>query len=63
MMAKKKKVKKKIIKKNKGKGLALAYLSLGSNVGDREEFIEQALFLLEKNPNVDVIKRSVNYET
>jgi 2-amino-4-hydroxy-6-hydroxymethyldihydropteridine diphosphokinase len=45
------------------KGIALAYLSLGSNVGDREEYIEQAVFLLEKNPNIDVIKRSANYET
>lgn len=50
-------------KARKEKGIALAYLSLGSNVGDREEFIEQAVFLLEKNPNTDVIKRSVNYET
>jgi 2-amino-4-hydroxy-6-hydroxymethyldihydropteridine diphosphokinase len=40
-----------------------AYLSLGSNVGDREEYIEQALFLLEKNPKVDLIKHSASIET
>lgn len=42
---------------------ATAYLGLGSNVGDREEYIEQAVFLLEKNPNIQVSKRSSNYET
>lgn len=73
-MAKKKKVKK-VVKAVKGKkakktlkgkrraGLATAYLGLGSNVGDREEYIEQAVFLLEKNPNIQVYKRSSNYET
>jgi 2-amino-4-hydroxy-6-hydroxymethyldihydropteridine diphosphokinase len=45
------------------KGMAMAYLGLGSNVGDREEYIEQAVFLLEKNPNIEVTKRSSNYET
>lgn len=50
--------------KAKGKkGITLAYLGLGSNVGDREEFIEQAVFLLGKNPKIDVIKHSANYET
>jgi 2-amino-4-hydroxy-6-hydroxymethyldihydropteridine diphosphokinase len=50
-------------KKAKKKGFATAYLSLGSNVGDREEYVEQAIFLLEKNPNIMVTKRSGNYET
>lgn len=45
------------------KGINLAYLGLGSNVGDREEFIEQAIFLLEKNPNIEVLKRSTNMES
>ncbi len=73
-MAKKKKTKKvvkkkKVVKAVKGKkakrkgGPAMVYLGLGSNVGDREEYIEQAGFLLEKNPNIQVIKRSSNYET
>jgi 2-amino-4-hydroxy-6-hydroxymethyldihydropteridine diphosphokinase len=54
----------KIAKKGKKKGgPAKVYLSLGSNVGDREEFIEQAVFLLEKNPDIQVTKRSSNYET
>ena len=57
-----KKLKKKL-KKKKRHGPATAYLGLGSNVGDREEYIEQAVFLLEKNPNIQVSKRSSNYET
>jgi 2-amino-4-hydroxy-6-hydroxymethyldihydropteridine diphosphokinase len=63
--AAKKKVKK-VVKTKKGKkklGPATAYLGLGSNVGDREEFIEQAVFLLEKDKNIQVTKRSSNYET
>ena len=64
MVGKKKVVRKKAKKARKGKkGVAMAYLSLGSNVGDREEYIEQAVFLLEKNPNIEVAKRSSNYET
>ncbi|MBU1026123.1 MAG: 2-amino-4-hydroxy-6-hydroxymethyldihydropteridine diphosphokinase [Candidatus Margulisbacteria bacterium] len=71
-MAKKKKVaKKKPVKKgkkarrlkSKARGKAAVYLGLGSNVGDREEYIEQAVFLLEKNPKLDVLKRSSNFET
>jgi len=50
-------------KRRKKKGIAIAYLGLGSNVGDREEYIEQAVFLLEKNPKVEVMKRSSNIET
>ncbi|MBU0672153.1 MAG: 2-amino-4-hydroxy-6-hydroxymethyldihydropteridine diphosphokinase [Candidatus Margulisbacteria bacterium] len=41
----------------------MAYLGLGSNVGDREEFIEQAIFLLDKNPNIEMVKHSSNFET
>ncbi|MEE8637761.1 MAG: 2-amino-4-hydroxy-6-hydroxymethyldihydropteridine diphosphokinase [Candidatus Margulisiibacteriota bacterium] len=69
-MPKKKKVAKKAAHKKKAKkarkgkkGIATAYLGLGSNVGDREEYIEQAVFLLGKNPNIEVGKRSTNYET
>jgi 2-amino-4-hydroxy-6-hydroxymethyldihydropteridine diphosphokinase len=66
--AKKMKPKKKITKKGKKKkgakrGIVTAYLGLGSNVGDREEYIEQAVFLMEKNPHIEVTKRSSNYET
>lgn len=60
--AKKKKAKKKVARKIR-KGLATVYLGLGSNVGDREEYIEQAIFLLDKNPNVQLLKHSSNYET
>lgn len=52
-----------MVKKKKRHGPATAYLGLGSNVGDREEYIEQAVFLLEKNSNIQVSKRSSNYET
>ncbi|MCU0641254.1 MAG: 2-amino-4-hydroxy-6-hydroxymethyldihydropteridine diphosphokinase [Candidatus Margulisbacteria bacterium] len=55
--------KKKSAKAKKAGGITIAYLALGSNVGDREEAIEQACFLLEKNPNIHVAKRSSNYET
>jgi 2-amino-4-hydroxy-6-hydroxymethyldihydropteridine diphosphokinase len=54
---------KKLVSKGGKKGNAIAYLGLGSNIGDREEYIEQAVFILEKNPNIEVIKRSSNYET
>ncbi|MEA3492964.1 MAG: 2-amino-4-hydroxy-6-hydroxymethyldihydropteridine diphosphokinase [Candidatus Margulisiibacteriota bacterium] len=72
---KKKKTKNKVVKKGKTrkkkkagrgkkkKGVNIAYLGLGSNVGDREEYLEQAIFLLEKNPKVDVLKRSSSLET
>ena len=58
--AKKAKVKKKNLKKT---GARKVYLSLGSNVGDREEYIEQALFLLGKVSGLKVTKKSTNYET
>jgi 2-amino-4-hydroxy-6-hydroxymethyldihydropteridine diphosphokinase len=61
--AKKAPVKKTAKKLKKKGGPAKVYLGLGSNVGDREEFIEQAVFLLEKNPHIQVTKRSSNYET
>jgi len=64
-VVKAKKAPAKVAKKGKKKkgGPAKVYLSLGSNVGDREEYIEQAIFLLEKNPDIQVTKRSSNYET
>lgn len=45
------------------KGPHMAFLGLGSNVGDREEYIEQAIFLLSKTPGIKVVKKSTNYET
>ena len=41
----------------------IAYLGLGSNVGDREEYIEQAVFLIGKINGVSILKRSSNAET
>lgn len=40
-----------------------AYLGLGSNVGDREEYIEQAITILKETPGIKVIRRASNYET
>lgn len=40
-----------------------AFLSLGSNLGDREEYIEQAITLLKETPGIKFIRRSSNYET
>lgn len=67
-MAKKAKAKKKVIKKpsrvaRRKKGPKHAFLGLGSNVGDREEYIEQAIFILGKSPGIKVLKKSSNYET
>ncbi|MCX5749883.1 MAG: 2-amino-4-hydroxy-6-hydroxymethyldihydropteridine diphosphokinase [Candidatus Saganbacteria bacterium] len=40
-----------------------AYLALGSNVGDREEYIEQAITILKETPGIKVVRRASNYET
>lgn len=40
-----------------------AYLSLGSNLGDREEYIVNAVQLLKENPAIDVASISSLYET
>ena len=56
-------IKAKVKKSNKlKKGAHLVYLGFGSNVGDREEYVEQAIFLLGKTPGIEVLKRSTNYE-
>lgn len=39
------------------------YLALGSNVGDREEYIEQAITLLKETPHIKVVRRASNFET
>jgi 2-amino-4-hydroxy-6-hydroxymethyldihydropteridine diphosphokinase len=40
-----------------------AYIGLGSNLGNRENFLSQALTLLDSHPAVRVIKISALYET
>ncbi|MEK3888963.1 2-amino-4-hydroxy-6-hydroxymethyldihydropteridine diphosphokinase [Bacillus sp. FSL K6-3431] len=40
-----------------------AYLSLGSNIGDREECLKLAVQSLRKNPNVNIEALSSIYET
>lgn len=70
----KKKIKKKVVAKKKAapkkkaelklkKGAHFVYLGLGSNVGDREEYIEQAVFLIGRIKGVTILKRSSNFET
>lgn len=43
--------------------MAIAYLSLGSNLGDRVGYIQQAVSLLSANPNINIVATSSFYET
>lgn len=43
--------------------MAKAYLSLGSNLGDKKENLDKAVELLKKHNNIQVIKVSSYYET
>lgn len=42
---------------------SIAYLSLGSNLGDRLENLKQAINLLAEHHNLEVVKKSPVYET
>ncbi len=55
------KASKKTAKKSSKKGRV--FLALGSNVGEREEYIEQAVYLLDKADKIKVVRRSTNYES
>ena len=44
-------------------GTARAYLSLGSNLGDKRRAIAQALQCLERMPGLTVVARSTDYRT
>ena len=39
------------------------YLSLGSNIGKREEYIQKAVQAIEKTEGIEVLKKSGLYET
>ncbi len=39
------------------------YMSLGSNIGDREGNLNKAVDLIDKNPNINILKVSSIYET
>ncbi|MBP3953455.1 2-amino-4-hydroxy-6-hydroxymethyldihydropteridine diphosphokinase [Bacillus suaedae] len=41
----------------------LAYIALGSNIGQREEYLERAILLLDEHERINVIERSSIYET
>lgn len=43
--------------------MAIVYLSLGSNLGDRVGYIQQATSLLGVNENIDIVMTSSFYET
>lgn len=43
--------------------MAIVYLSLGSNIGDRVGFIQQATGLLSANENINIISTSSFYES
>ena len=40
-----------------------AYLSLGSNIGNRQEYIERAVELIGKTEGIKILKKSGLYET
>jgi 2-amino-4-hydroxy-6-hydroxymethyldihydropteridine diphosphokinase len=42
---------------------ALAYISLGSNIGDREHLLQEAITLLHQPPFIDVVSCSSIYDT
>lgn len=43
--------------------MAIAYLSLGSNLGDRVGFVQQATSMLSSNPEISIVATSSFYET
>ena len=43
--------------------MPIVYLGLGSNVGDREDYLKRAIELLDKHPLIEVKKVSSFYET
>lgn len=43
--------------------MAIVYLSLGSNLGDRVGYIQQATSLLAANPDINIVTTSSFYET
>ncbi|MEB3103287.1 2-amino-4-hydroxy-6-hydroxymethyldihydropteridine diphosphokinase [Ferviditalea candida] len=40
-----------------------AYIGLGSNIGNREEYLHQALIQLHQHPSIEVVRCSHIYET
>jgi 2-amino-4-hydroxy-6-hydroxymethyldihydropteridine diphosphokinase len=41
----------------------IAYLALGSNLGDRQNFLLQSIVELEKHPQITLLRKSRIYET
>ncbi|WP_042171344.1 2-amino-4-hydroxy-6-hydroxymethyldihydropteridine diphosphokinase [Paenibacillus gorillae] len=44
-------------------GRSAAYIALGSNMGDREQLLQQAVICLSERPDIDVLRVSALYET
>lgn len=40
-----------------------AYMALGSNLGERDRYLSEALYLLQNHPQIEVIRVSSIYET
>ena len=40
-----------------------SYLGLGTNIGDRLKYINEALVILNSNPNINITQKSKLYET
>ena len=43
--------------------MSIVYLSLGSNLGDRVGYIQQATALLAANPDIKIVATSSFYES
>lgn len=43
--------------------MSKSYLGLGTNIGDRIGYINEALKILNSNPNINITKKSKLYET
>lgn len=43
--------------------MSKSYLGLGTNIGDRIRYINEALKILNSNPNINITKKSKLYET
>jgi len=51
------------VKQNSRVGLAIAYLSLGSNLGDRLQYLKKAIKEIEESDKISIKKISSVYET
>ena len=43
--------------------MVISYIALGSNLGDRREYLEKAIFQIQQNPSITLLKTSSFIET